>query len=160
MELPPDWLDTCARLVSASILAALIGLERELRNKPAGLRTHILVGLGASALCVFAVHIARDVTNVPDAVRIDPIRVIQGVIAGLGFLGAGAIIQSKTQVHGMTTAAGVWIAGIVGVGCGTGNYFAVTLLTIITLICLYPIGVLERKLDLSSQAKKTSEPSM
>jgi putative Mg2+ transporter-C (MgtC) family protein len=147
MEIPANWLDTIIRLTSATLLAAIIGMDRELRDKPAGLRTHMLVGLGASAFSVFALGLVSDLAE-QEGIRLDPLRIVEGVIGGLGFLGAGAIIQSRGDVYGMTTAVGIWIAGAIGVGCGTGNYFAVACTTFIAIICLIPLRILERRLDI------------
>ncbi len=145
-DLPENWLDILIRLLSAAFLSGIIGLEREIRNKPAGLRTHMLVGLGASAVCVFGYGVVEEVGGQNESVRLDLIRIISGVIGGLGFLGAGAIMQSRGEVHGMTTAAGIWIVGAIGIGCGTGNYFAVGVTTLIATVCLIPIRILEKKL--------------
>jgi len=114
----------------------------------------MLVGLGSSACCVFALSLVSRYAETESAVQLDPLRIIEGVIGGLGFLGAGAIIQSRGDVRGMTTAVGIWIAGAIGVGCGTGNYFAVALLTVITVVCLIPVRLLERKLDIRNPTAK------
>lgn len=146
MNIPDNWLDILLRLVTATLMASLIGLDREIRDKPAGLRTHMLVGLGAAAFSVFSLEVVDRYSHLEGSIALDPIRIIAGVIGGLGFLGAGSIIQSHGNTHGMTTAAGIWIAGAIGVGCGTGSYFSVTVVTIIALICLNPVRKLERKL--------------
>lgn len=145
MEIPIDWLETVLRLVLATVLTAMIGLEREVRNKAAGLRTHMLVGLGSAAFGVFSLSLVEQFDAAQQSVMLDPMRIIEGIIGGLGFLGAGAIIQSRGDVHGMTTAAGIWIAGAIGIGCGIGSYFAVIIVTLIALICLIPVRMLESK---------------
>lgn len=157
MEIPSDWLDTIIRLVSATLLSGIVGLEREVRNKPAGLRTHMLVGLGAAACCVFSLDVMERLQQVNELARFDPIRIIEGVIGGLGFLGAGAIIQSRGNVHGLTSAAGIWIAGAIGVGCGMGSFFAAVVLTLIVVICLVPVRWLEREINRTVEHNRNTD---
>ncbi len=154
MEIPAEWFEISLRLVLATVLTAIIGLEREVRNKPAGLRTHMLIGLGSSAFAVFALGLAENVSQSGAGIQVDPLRALEGVMGGLGFLGAGAIIQSRGDVYGMTTAVGIWIAGAIGVGCGTGNYFAVLLATGIAVICLVPLRYVEHQLDIRNPSTK------
>jgi len=106
-----EYLDVFERLGAAVLAGALIGFDREVRNKPAGLRTMALVSLG-SAVFVVATASAATVDSAS--------RVIQGVITGVGFLGAGSIIRGRTEesVRGLTTAASIWLAAAVGVACG------------------------------------------
>ncbi len=154
MEIPSDWFEISARLSLAALLTAIIGLEREIRNKPAGLRTHMLIGLGSSAFAIFALGLADSIHHADATTQVDPIRAIEGVMGGLGFLGAGAIIQSRGDVYGMTSAVGIWITGAIGVGCGTGNYFAVVLTTLIAVICLIPLRLVEKQLDVRNPSTK------
>ncbi len=154
--LPENWLETSVRLISAAAMAALIGLEREVRDKPAGLRTHMLVGLGAAAFTVFGIDLATGLGHQNESFSFDPLRIVSGVIGGLGFLGAGAIIQSRGDVFGLTTAAGIWLVGAIGVGCGTGNYFAVGITTLIALICLVPVRHIEHNLSISIPTETVS----
>lgn len=155
MEIPPDWLDTTARLVLGTLLAALIGFEREVRDKSAGLRTHMLVGLGAAAFSVFAMQLASHPIADNPTVSLDPMRIIAGVAGGLGFLGGGAIIHSKGDIYGMTTAVGIWIAGAIGVGCGVGNFFAVLVTVGVALVCLGPVRYLENWLSNLNESSQT-----
>jgi putative Mg2+ transporter-C (MgtC) family protein len=111
---------TGLRLLLALCLGAIVGWEREDQDKPAGLRTHMLVALGAasftlSGLSVFGQH-GADYSNM------DPIRVVEGVAGGIGFLGAGAIIKQGHDSHGLTTAASIWTVGGIGAACGAGFY--------------------------------------
>ena len=133
------------RLVAATLLAGLIGLDREVRHKPVGLKTLMLVALGAAGFCTMEMElIARSEIGVGFAHA--PDRVIQGVVAGIGFLGAGAIIQEGARVRGVTTGATIWVVGGIGMACGFGIYFHAALLTVVTLFVLVVLGWLERRL--------------
>lgn len=129
---PSDELQIGLRLSAAVVIGALIGLNRQLRHKPAGLRTHALVALGAAVVTLLVtdpfVHMN------PDAVS----RVIQGVITGIGFLGAGVILRSANgkNVHGLTTAGSIWLAACLGVACGTGAW------VITAIACLWVFAIL------------------
>ena len=114
------YLDVFLRLGAAVLAGAVIGFDREVRNKPAGLRTMALVSLG-SAVFVVATASAGTVDSIS--------RVIQGVITGVGFLGAGAIIRGRTEesVRGLTTAASIWVAAAVGVACGRALWAVVVI---------------------------------
>lgn len=114
------YLDVFLRLGAAVLAGAVIGFDREVRNKPAGLRTMALVALG-SAVFVVATASAATVDSTS--------RVIQGVITGVGFLGAGSIIRGRTEesVRGLTTAASIWLAAAVGVACGLGLWMVVVI---------------------------------
>ena len=133
------------RLVAALLLGALIGWERERVGKPAGLRTHMLVALGAAAFMLSGVGLLLEYQPDLPGSRIDPTRVIDGVITGIGFLGAGSIIQSRGRVRGLTTGASVWISGAVGVACGLGAYWIAVMVTVLALATLTVLVLLEPK---------------
>ncbi|MGB6104840.1 MAG: MgtC/SapB family protein [Pusillimonas sp.] len=126
------------RLTIAVVLGAAIGYERELRGKAAGLRTHMLVALGAAIFVLVPVASGMEAAEVS--------RVMQGIIAGIGFLGAGAILkQDKTQeVKGLTTAASIWVAAAVGIAAGYGREATAVASTIIALFVLAVIARLEK----------------
>jgi putative Mg2+ transporter-C (MgtC) family protein len=107
--------DIVWRLIVAAIAGSALGLDRELRHKPAGLRTLGLVSLGSALLTLTGAELAASVQG-------DSIRVIQGIVTGIGFLGAGAILQRQrdSSIHGLTTAAAIWVAAAVGIGFGLG----------------------------------------
>jgi putative Mg2+ transporter-C (MgtC) family protein len=127
------------RLLIAAACGAAVGWEREWRRKPAGLRTYMLVTTGAAAFTAAAVRAGA--TND----LIDPTRVIQGVVGGIGFLGAGAIIQGRATVEGLTTAAGLWVMGSVGVACGLAYYDVALTTTLLAVLIVAVIGLLEMK---------------
>lgn len=131
------------RLLSAVVLSILIGLEREARNKPAGLRTNALVALG-SAGHVLAVVQAHRVLKLPEqAVEFDPTGLIAAVAGGIGFLGAGAIFRSQADVKGLTTGASIWISGAIGTSCGVGQIILAATLGATALIVLVGLKPLE-----------------
>jgi len=127
------------RLLVAAVLGAMIGFEREINTAEAGLRTHILVSVAAALFTILAFEIFHTIepgTNGPQA---DPIRAVEAVTAGIAFLGAGAIFRSGGNVQGLTTGAGMWLAGAVGLSTALGYYFiafGVALLAVIVLAAL------------------------
>ena len=109
-----------ARLILASLLGGIIGFEREWRQRPAGLRTHMLVCLAAALIAIVTIEITHVTYFQGDAVTIDPLRLVEAVTAGVAFLAAGLIIFSKGEVQGLTTGAGMWLASAIGLCCGLG----------------------------------------
>jgi putative Mg2+ transporter-C (MgtC) family protein len=127
------------RLVAAALLGAIIGFQRERAGKPAGLRTHMLVTLGT---CVFVLACAGYGMN-SDGLS----RVIQGIVTGIGFIGAGSILKldKERDIQGLTTAASVWVTAAVGVAVGLGGLGLAILATFLTLIVLAAIGSFDKK---------------
>jgi putative Mg2+ transporter-C (MgtC) family protein len=109
-----------ARLILASLLGGIIGFEREWRQRPAGLRTHMLICLAAALIAIVAIEITHVTYFQGDAVTIDPLRLVEAVTAGVAFLAAGIIIFSRGEVQGLTTGAGMWLASAIGLCCGLG----------------------------------------
>ena len=138
-------LDMLIRLLAAAGLALIVGLERELRGKAAGLRSHMLVSLGASAFIMTGLDIMFATAGGDPSARIDPTRIVQGVIGGIGFLGAGSIIQSRGNIQGITTGASIWTAGAIGVACGIGNLALAGMLTVLALIIVVVLRLFERE---------------
>jgi putative Mg2+ transporter-C (MgtC) family protein len=142
------WLDIVARLALAVVVGAVIGLNRDLHHKQAGVRTNALVSLGAALAVLVVVPPGLD-----DAHRIDAMsRVIQGVLTGIGFLGAGVILRDpeSRRVSGLTTAAAIWLAALLGVACGAGAYvpaFAALVFGIIAIACGGPFEKWFRRKD-------------
>lgn len=135
-------LDLLGRLVLAAVLGGLIGLEREWSGKPAGLRTNMLICVGAALLTDLSVRFPGFVTN--DLVRADPARIAAQIVSGIGFLGAGTIIQSRGSVSGLTTAATLWVVAAIGMAAGSGFHIEATGSAVLVLITLVPLGSLER----------------
>jgi putative Mg2+ transporter-C (MgtC) family protein len=137
---PAVFSDITLRLVLAVVFSAAVGLDRELQKKPAGLRTHALVGLGSALLTLTGLMLAQPEGN-SDAVS----RVLQGVVAGIGFLGGGVILHrdDTNDVYGLTTAATIWIVAAVGIAIGAGLWRTAVVGTMLTVLVL----VLERPID-------------
>lgn len=122
------------RLVSAGLLGAVIGIERELRAKGAGIRTHVLVALGASLFMLISQF------GFPEAERFDAARIAAGVVGGLGFLGGGLIMKTKSHISGLTTAAGLWVTGAIGLAMGSGMYELAILCAVLMIVCMEVIS--------------------
>lgn len=116
------YLDMAFRLVLAAALAALLGWGREERDRPAGIRTYMLVALAAAVFTILTFEIHRVVSAEASGGNADPIRIIEAVTAGVAFLAAGTIIQGRNSVVGLITGAGMWMAGALGVAIGAGYY--------------------------------------
>jgi putative Mg2+ transporter-C (MgtC) family protein len=130
------------RLTLAGVLGAAVGLERELREREAGLRTHLLVSLGACLFTLAGAYGFRDFFVSSGAlVRTDPTRIAAQVVSGIGFLGAGAIIRQGLSVRGLTTAATLWVVAAIGLASGAGYYVAAALTTAIALLSLGPLRI-------------------
>lgn len=135
------------RLAVAAVLGALIGLEREIKKHPAGLRTHMLVSTAAAAFTVMTFEIYHEMVDLgaETLARLDPIRVIEAVTAGVAFLAAGAIIRSGKDVKGLTTGAGLWMAGAIGVAAGSGFFSVAVMATVLVLIITMVLGLFEKR---------------
>ena len=147
MQALPDLLNlmqslpwsTAGRVTLAAILGGIIGIEREWRGRPAGFRTNILISLGA---CLFTV-LSIDGFPLNGSSAQDTARVAAQIVSGVGFLGAGALLQTRNKVKGMTTAATIWLVAAIGMAVGTGSYFLAiftTLLTAAVLQLLRPVS--------------------
>lgn len=139
------------RILAALVLAGAIGAEREWRQRPAGLRTHMLVSLAA---CLYVI-VGRELVNVDfvgdhGQMRSDPLRLIEAVTAGVAFLVAGIIITSGGKVHNVTTGASLWLAGAIGLTVGAGQIPLAALSTVVVVVVLALIGLLERHGDADS----------
>jgi putative Mg2+ transporter-C (MgtC) family protein len=127
-----DFYEMAIRIVVALAVGALIGYERSYRGRPAGFRTHALVCMASAMLMLVTVYEAHWVRNIGEA-RLDPTRMAQGIMTGIGFLGAGVIMQEGLSVRGLTTAASIWITAAIGILAGIGFYFPMALSVVLTL---------------------------
>jgi putative Mg2+ transporter-C (MgtC) family protein len=138
-------------VLGASIAGAAIGLEREFRGRPAGLRTHILVCLASSLLMLAAVHQMQWLSDTPeDVVRIDPVRMAHGILTGIGFLCGGVIFRHGFSVHGLTTAASLWITSALGTLYGVGFYGLAIGGTLATLAVLIVLRAVDNRIPTST----------
>lgn len=137
-------LDIIIRILISIVLAGLIGLERKFYHKPAGFRTNIMVGLGSTLIMILALYIFN---NFNQGNAVDISRIAGQVVTGIGFLGAGAIIQSRGSIHGLTTAASIWVVAAIGMLVGLGYYFAAIAGTFSALIILVIMGRVEHSIE-------------
>jgi putative Mg2+ transporter-C (MgtC) family protein len=142
----PGW-DAFLRLLFACVLGGLIGFERELRDREAGIRTHLLVSLGSSLFTIVSAYGFHEfLTNGGNIVRADPSRIAAQIVTGIGFLGAGAIIREGLSVRGLTTAATLWVVAAIGMACGAGYYWPAAAATVLTLVALWPLRIVAYRL--------------
>lgn len=137
--------DLIGRLILAVLLSGVIGLEREVRQKHAGLRTHALVGLGSALIIEVSAHGFSDVLS-PGSVVLDPSRVAAQVVSGIGFIGAGLIFVRQEYVRGLTTAASVWLTAAVGLAAGAGMWPIALTATILGLGVVEGLELIEDRL--------------
>ncbi|HDD54870.1 MAG TPA: MgtC/SapB family protein [Chloroflexi bacterium] len=124
--------DLILKLAAASLLGGALGLEREIHGRPAGLRTHFLVSLGAAAFMV----LSPLVSAMGNDLLGDPGRIAAQIVTGIGFLGAGAIVKEGVSIHGLTTAACLWVAAAIGMACGAGQFSEALLIAALAIVAL------------------------
>ena len=127
-----EYTEVLLRLVLSVVFGGLIGLEREVVHKPAGVRTHMLVSLGSALFMLVSINIFPD----------DAVKIIAGIATGVGFLGAGTIFKTKNEVQGLTTAASVWTVAAVGLAVGLG-YYLMTIVAVILVLIVLQLNKLE-----------------
>jgi len=133
-------LELLLRLIASMGFGALVGLEREITGKPAGLRTHMLVCMGACLFTIASFYMA------PQTENLDYSRIAAGIVTGIGFIGAGSIIATRGRISGVTTAASLWIVAGIGLMVGMGNYVLSLIASILSFLILR-IGKVERELE-------------
>jgi len=142
-----DWpLEPLLRLTLAALLGGLVGLEREVRGRQAGFRTNLLVALGCSLIMIVSISFAYHAwPHSPQFnVNVDPARIAYGVMAGIGFLGAGVIVKHEGGIHGLTTAAGLWCVAAIGLACGVGLYLIALSAAVLVLASLWFLNYVEK----------------
>lgn len=137
------------RIAVSALLGALIGLERERQNQPAGLRTHMILAVGSTLAMIVSINIAMQFR--PDVPNGDPARLAAQVVSGIGFLGAGAILRFGNNIRGLTTATSLWTLAIVGLAVGAGHFAAAAGTTVLLLVLLSVVDELERRFIKSYQ---------
>src|SRR5437868_9672449 len=138
-----SWEEVLARVALAAALGGVLGLERELRDREAGLRTHMLVSVGSALFTIVSAYGFHDfLTSGQGVIRADPTRIAAQIVTGIGFLGAGAIIRQGLSIRGLTTAATLWVVAAVGLAAGAGYYSGAVITTALVLFALYPLRIM------------------
>mgnify|MGYP006273448841 CR=1 FL=1 len=151
------WQVLLLRLGGAAVLCGLVGLEREMQGRPAGLRTHILVGLASAVYTLIMVELVSRADSYPDIARVDPIRIVEAVTGGVAFLAAGLIVFTSDKVRGLTTGAGLWLSAAVGLSVGLGLWPLAGLATILSLAVIHLLGRLEEKAGREARDRRDGE---
>ncbi len=138
------------RLLLSLLLGSLIGMERKRKGQIAGIRTFALISMGATLAMLLSIYVPQEYLGLKNG---DPGRIAAQVITGIGFLGAGTIIQMKGLVRGLTTAAGIWIVAIVGMAVGVGMYLVSVVTTILVLFVLLVLETIERRVNVGSESR-------
>jgi putative Mg2+ transporter-C (MgtC) family protein len=139
-------LDLAVRMLLAAILGAAIGLEREIHEHPAGMRTHLLVSLGSAIFTVLSIYGFAGVGSGSVSPTVDPTRIAAQIVSGIGFLGAGAILKYGTSIRGLTTAASLWTAAGIGMAAGAGEWVIAAVGTFIVIFSLWPLNALVERI--------------
>jgi len=139
MAVPLTDTEIVRRLLLAALVGGMLGVEREIRQKSAGFRTNILIGIGSAVFTMMSIAISAD--------RGDPGRIAAQIVTGMGFLGAGAILRTRNGVHGLTTAATVWVNAALGIAAGAGEYHLAVIGALITLAVLLVLHPIERGIE-------------
>ena len=135
------------RVVLAGVLGGAIGAEREIREREAGLRTHLLVAVGAALFTIVSAYGWRDFRfSTESGITYDPTRIAAQIVTGIGFLGAGAIIRQGLSIRGLTTAASLWVVAAIGIASGAGYYSAAVITTVLVLVSLWPLRIVAFRL--------------
>jgi putative Mg2+ transporter-C (MgtC) family protein len=146
---PPElhWAEVLVRVVLAGVLGGAIGAEREIREREAGLRTHLLVAVGAALFTIVSAYGWRDFHfSQRSGITYDPTRIAAQIVTGIGFLGAGAIIRQGLSIRGLTTAASLWVVAAIGIAAGAGYYSAAVITTVLVLVSLWPLRIAAHRL--------------
>ena len=149
------WFEVLVRIGLAAALGGAIGMEREIREREAGLRTHMLVSVGAALFTLVSAYAWHDFDfSTPEGIVFDPTRIAAQIVTGIGFLGAGAIIRQGLSVRGLTTAATLWVVAAIGMAAGAGYYAAAVLTTGLVLFSLWPLRILAHRVTARFQAEE------
>ena len=138
--------EAIVRLALAIVLSAVVGIDREIRHKPLGLRTNMLVALGAASFSLMALALVDLLRDSPTIVQIDPVRVMEAIVGAIGFLGAATIIQGRFEIVGATTGASIWVVGGLGMACGFGFYALAFTIAVAGLLVLTVLGFITARL--------------
>ncbi|MGA2071114.1 MAG: MgtC/SapB family protein [Sedimentisphaerales bacterium] len=145
-----DWTGEILPVLLAVVCGTVIGLERQLKHKPAGLRTNILICLGAAVFTIISREMA---SGSQDSIT----RIAAQIVTGVGFLGAGAVIQDRGGIHGLTTAATIWLMASIGMACGAKFYGLAILSTILALVVLVGLGQVDKYIGIGRDNGRKKE---
>jgi putative Mg2+ transporter-C (MgtC) family protein len=134
-----DWTSDIPAILLAVVCGAVIGIERQFKHKPAGLRTNIMICLGAAVFTLISEKMAGEQDSIT--------RIAAQIVTGVGFLGAGAVIQDRGGIHGLTTAATIWLVASVGMACGARLYYLALITTVLALGVLIGLGHVDKYFD-------------
>lgn len=140
-----EWWEPGLRLAVAMVCAATIGWDREAEGRAAGLRTHIMVALGACGFTLVAMELLEVMDKTAGSTSLDPAKILGGIVGGVGFLGAGAIIQAGGKVRGLTTAAGLWVMATIGMAAGSGYISVAIMLTAFAFMTMVLLRRFEKR---------------
>ena len=141
-----SWEELLLRLVLAALFGGAVGLEREIREREAGFRTHMLVSVGSALFTIASAYGFHDfLLRGGTVVRADPTRIAAQIVTGIGFLGAGAIIRQGSSIRGLTTAATLWVVAAIGLTTGAGYYAAAVITTALVIVSLWPLRILAHR---------------
>jgi len=146
-----DWTGDIVPVLLAVGCGAVIGLERQLKHKPAGLRTNILICLGAAVFTIISERMAGEQDSIT--------RIAAQIVTGVGFLGAGAVIQDRGGVHGLTTAATIWLVASIGMACGARFYSLAVITTVIAIVVLMGLGQVDKHIGVGRDNGQRKEIS-
>ena len=138
--------DLVIRLLASAVLGLVLGIDRELHDRPAGIRTFMFISLASCVFSLITIEMMSVFGGPEDRTQLDPIRVVEAVTAGVAFLGAGTIFRMGANIKGLTTGAGMWLAGAVGLACGTGMLGLAGLTTLLAVIIFLPLRLLEHRI--------------
>ncbi|MDA8089322.1 MAG: MgtC/SapB family protein [Nitrospiraceae bacterium] len=153
-----NW-DIVIRLLIGAVMGGIIGFEREAHSRPAGFRTHLLVCISGVLIMTISHDHYLSGPFMPGTIRVDPGRIVSGAITGIGFLGGGVIIKTRGAVHGLTTAACIWIVFALGLATGSGLYMPAVIAFLLTFFTLWTLRIAENKIprDLYRQIEITAD---
>jgi putative Mg2+ transporter-C (MgtC) family protein len=152
--------ESVVRLVFAVALSSVVGIDRELRHKPLGLRTNMMVALGAGSFSLMALKLVDLLQGSPSVVQIDPVRVMEAIVGAIGFLGAAAIIQGRFEIVGATTGASIWVVGALGMACGFGFYALAVAISVVGLLVLTVLGFFTRNLGAEQPSDRKEDEAL
>ncbi len=141
-------IDVVLRLLFAIACGGVLGFERQMKHKAAGLRTHMMVSLGAATFTLVSLHLVV----AEGGARGEVTRIVQGITAGIGFLGGGSIVHSHGSIEGITTASSIWVVGAIGIACGGGAYVLAGATAVLAVTILWALGAIESRLVKETRA--------